>query len=101
MAIAALAFGAVLLHGDLSRGDIVAVVLLVLAAASMTETSGNQQLVSAAAIAVIIAFAAVWDLPLTKPRMLVAIVVRAAFFYLPLLVGPALLERHALRRLAR
>ena len=101
MAIAALAFGAVLLYGDRSRGDIVAVVLLVLAAAATSETSGTHQLVSAAAIALVVAFAALSDLPLPTPQLVLAILVRAAFFYLPLLVGPALLERHALRRVAK
>ncbi len=101
MAIAALAFGAVLLYGDRSRGDIVAIVLLVLAAAAMSETSGTHQLVSAAAVAIVIAFAALSDLALPPPRLALAILVRAAFFYLPLLVGPALLERYAIRRVAR
>ncbi len=101
MAIAAVAVGAVLLHGDRSRADVVAVVLLVLAAAAMSETSGTQQVVSAAAIAVVVAFAALSDLSLPKPQLVLAILVRAAFFYVPLLLGPALLERHALRRLAR
>src|SRR5512133_2182179 len=64
LAIAALAAGTVLLYGDRSRGDVVAVVLLVLAAAAMAETSGTQQLVSAAAVAVVIAFAALSDLSL-------------------------------------
>src|SRR5512138_1617801 len=62
MAIAALAFGAVLL-----RGDIVAVVLLVIAAAATSETSGTHQLVSAAVVAVVIAFAALSDLSLPTP----------------------------------
>ncbi len=101
MAIAALAFGTVLLYGDKSRGDVVAVVLLVLAAAAMAETSGRQQLLSAAAVALVIAFAALSDLSLSTPQLVLAILVRAAFFYVPLLVGPALLERHALRRVAR
>lgn len=101
LAIAALAFGAVLLYGDRSRGDIIGVVLLVLAAAAMAETSGTQQLVSAGAIALVIAFAALSDLTLPSPQMALAIVVRAAFFYVPLLVGPALLERYALKRVAK
>jgi len=101
MAIAALAFGTVLLYGDRSRGDVVAVVLLVLAAAAMAETSGTQQLVSAAAVAVVVAFAALSDVGLSKPQLVLAILVRALFFYVPLLVGPALLERHALRRIAK
>ncbi len=101
MAIAALAFGAVLLYGDRSRGDVVAVVLLVLAAAAMSETSGKQQYASAAAVALVVAFAALSDLALPPGQLALAIVVRAAFFYVPLLVGPALLERYAQKRLAR
>ncbi|HET8542298.1 MAG TPA: hypothetical protein VFL83_20655 [Anaeromyxobacter sp.] len=101
MAIAALAAGAVFLYGDRSRGDIVGVVLLVLAAAVMAETSGTQQLVSAAAVALVIAFASLSDLALPTPQLVLAMIVRAAFFYVPLLVGPALLERYALRRLAK
>ncbi len=101
MAIAALALGAVLLYGDRSRGDMIAVVLLVIAAAAMAETSGTHQLVSAAVVAFVIAFAALADLSLPPPQLVVAIIVRAAFFYVPLLVGPALLERYALKRVAR
>ena len=101
MGIAARALGAVLLYGDRSRGDIVAIVLLVLAAAAMSETSGTHQLVSAAVVAIVIAFAALSDLALPPSRLVLAILVRAAFFYLPLLVGPALLERYAIRRVAR
>jgi hypothetical protein len=101
MAIAALAFGAVLLSGERGRGDVVAVVLLVLAAAAMAETIGTHQLVSAAAVAVVISFAALSDLSLTTPQLVLAVLVRAVFFYVPLLVGPALLDRHALRRVTK
>ena len=52
-------------------------------------------------VAIVIAFAALSDLALPPPRLVLAILVRAAFFYLPLLVGPALLERYAIRRVAR
>ncbi len=101
MAIAALALGAVMLHGDRSRGDMIAVVLLVIAAAAMAETSGTHQLVSAAVVAIVISFAALADLTLPPGQLALAIVVRAAFFYVPLLVGPALLEHYALRRFAK
>lgn len=101
MAIAALALGTVLLYGDRSRGDMIAVVLLVIAAAGMSETSGTHQIVSAAVVALVISFAALSDLSLPPAQLVLAIVVRAAFFYVPLLVGPALLERHALKRIAK
>jgi hypothetical protein len=101
LALAALALGAVLLHGDRGRGDVVAVVLLVFGTAAMAESSGVQQLVGALALAVVISFAALADLALDGPRLAIAVLVRAAFFYAPLLVGPAYLERYALRRVAR
>ncbi len=101
VALAALALGAVLLYGDRSRGDMIAVVLLVFAAAAMSESSGTQQLVAAAAIAVVISFAALADLPVATPQKILAVLVRAAFFYAPLLLGPTYLERYALKRVAR
>jgi hypothetical protein len=101
LALAALAFGAVMLYGDRSRGDIVAVVLFVLGAAAMAETSGRQQLVAALATAVVVAFAALVDLSLATPQKTLAVIVRALFFYAPLLLGPTYLERYALPRIAR
>jgi hypothetical protein len=101
IAIAALAFGAVLLYGDRSRGDIVAVVVFVLAAAAMSETAGRQQAVAAVVTAVVIAFAALADLSLSTPQKVLAVLVRAVFFYAPLLLGPTYLERYALKRVAR
>lgn len=101
LTLVALALGAVLLYGDRSRGDIVAVVLLVFGTAAMSESSGVQQLVGALAIAVVIPFAALADLALDGPQLVIAVVVRAAFFYAPLLLGPTYLERYALKRVAR
>jgi hypothetical protein len=101
IAVAALAFGAVLLYGDRSRGDIVAVVVFVLAAAAMSETTGRQQAVAAVATAVVISFAALADLSLSTPQKVLAVLVRAVFFYAPLLLGPTYLERYALKRVAR
>jgi hypothetical protein len=101
LALAAVAFGAVLLYGDRSRGDIVAVVVFVLAAAAMSETSGRQQVVAAVATAVVISFAALVDLSLATPQKVLAVIVRAIFFYAPLLLGPTYLERWALKRVAR
>ena len=101
LALAALALGAVLLYGDRSRGDMVGVVLLVFGAAAMSETNGTQQLVAAAAIAVVISFAALADLPLATPQKIIAVLVRAVFFYAPLLLGPTYLERWVLKRVAK
>ena len=101
LSLAAVAFGGVLLYGDPSRGDIVAVVVLVLAAAAMTESSGKTQAIRAVAIALVIAFAALQDLAVATPQKTIAIIVRALFFYVPLLLGPTYLERHALKRLTR
>lgn len=101
LALAAIALGAVMLHGDRSRGDMVAVVVLVFAAAAMTESSGTSQLVAGLAIAVVISFAALADLAVATPQKVIAVLVRAAFFYAPLLLGPTYLERWALRRVAK
>jgi len=101
LALAALALGAVLLYGDRSRGDMVGVVLLVFGAAAMSETNGTQQLVAAAAIAVVISFAALADLTLATPQKIIAVLVRAVFFYAPLLLGPTYLERWVLKRVAK
>ena len=101
LAIAAVAFGAVMLYGDKSRGDIVGVVLFVLAVTAMTETGGTQQIVAAVALAIVIAFAALADLPFQTPQLVIAIVVRAVFFYVPLLVGPTYLEKYVLRRITK
>jgi hypothetical protein len=101
LSLAAIAFGAVLLYGDRTTGDVLAVVLLVFAAAAVAEAGGALQIVLAFAAAVLVAFAAVWDLGVGTSERMVAVVVRAAFFYAPLLLGPSLLERHALKRLVK
>jgi len=101
LAIAAVAFGAVLLYGDRSRGDIVAVVLFVLAAAAMAETGGVQQAVAAVAISLVVAFAALSDLTLGTSQKIFAVVLRAVLFYAPLLLGPTYLERHVLKRISK
>jgi hypothetical protein len=101
LALAALAGGAVLLYGDQSRGDILAVVLFVFAVAAVSESSGNHQIVAAVAVALVVAFASLADVPLQTSQKVLAILVRAVFFYVPLLLGPAYLERYALGRVAK
>lgn len=101
LAVAAIALGAVLLYGDRSRGDVVAVVLVVLAAAAMSETSGTQQIVAAVVTAVVISFAALSDVDMPAAQKGLAILVRAVFFYTPLLLGPTYVERYALKRVAK
>ncbi len=101
LAIAAVAVGAVLLYGDRSGGDVLAVVIFVFGVAAVSEYSGTAQLVAALAIALVIAFASLLDVPLGTSQKALAIVVRAVFFYVPLLVGPTYVERYALKRVAR
>jgi hypothetical protein len=101
LVLTAMAFGAVLLHGDTSTADALAVALLVLVAAAVSESGGTSQIVVAAVGALVVAVAALWDLPLGTPQRVLALVVRALFYYVPLLLGPALLERHVLRRIAK
>jgi len=101
IALAAVALGAVLLYGDRSRGDVVAVVLLVLAAASVSEASGVPQAVAAVALSIVVSFAALLDLPAGTSQKIFAVLVRALFFFAPLLLGPAYLERFVLKKIAR
>ena len=100
LALAAIAFGAVLLYGDRSSGDVLAVVLFVFGAVAVSESHGRSQWVVAVAAALLVAFAALWDLSLGTAQKSLAVVVRGVFFYAPLLIGPSLLERHALPRIA-
>jgi hypothetical protein len=101
ISLAAIAVGAALLHGDHGRGDVVGVVLLVFAAAAVAESSGRGQVVAALAVALVVAFASTVDAPLSTSQKAMAILVRAVFFYAPLLLGPSYLERYALPRVAR
>ena len=101
LAIAAVALGAAVLFAERGVGDTVAVVLLVLGAAAMTETEGAAQAVAAAAIAVLVAFAATGDLALGTSQKVFAVLLRALFFYAPLLLGPAYLDRFVVARTGR
>jgi hypothetical protein len=101
LSLAAIALGAVLLYGDQGRGDIIGVVLFVFAVAAVSESSGTPQILAAVGVAVVVAFASIVDAPLSTPQKSMAIVVRAVFFYTPLLLGPTYLERYALRRAAK
>lgn len=101
VALAAIAFGAVLLHGDRSQADVVAVVFLVLGAAAVSESSGGPQAIAGVAIAVVVAFAALSDVALGTSQKVFAVLVRAVFYYAPLLLGPTYLERFVLKKIAR
>lgn len=98
LAVAALALGAAVLFGERDAGGVVAIVLFVLAAASMSETSGVGQAVAAVAISVLVAFAALGDLRLGTAQKVFAVLVRAVFYYAPLLLGPTYLERWVVGR---
>jgi hypothetical protein len=101
LALAAIALGAVMLHGDRSSGDVLAVVLFVFGAAAVAEVSGTPQLVVAVVAGVLVAFASLLDLPLAPAPKFLGILVRAVFFYTPLLLGPTYAERWVLRRVAK
>jgi hypothetical protein len=101
IALAAVAVGAVLIYGDRNRSDVVGVVLFVLAAAAVSEAGGTQQIATALITAVVVSFAFLADLPLPTAQKALAILVRALFFYTPLLLGPTYVERYALKRVAK
>ena len=101
LVLAAMAFGTVLLHGDTTTADALAVALLVLAAVAVSESTGTTRLVVAALAALLVAATALWDLGVDTAQRVIAMVVRALFYYVPLLLGPALLERHVIRRIAK
>jgi hypothetical protein len=77
------------------------VALLILAASAVDESAGNSRFVVAGLAALLVAATALWDLGLGTPQKILAIVVRALFYYAPLLLGPSLLERHVMRRFAK
>ncbi len=99
--LAAVAVGAVFIYGDKSRIEAVSVVLFVLAAAAVAEASGTQQITAALVTAVIVSFVALADMPVLTAQKALAILVRAVFFYVPLLLGPTYVERYVLRRVAK
>jgi hypothetical protein len=101
LVLAAMAFGAVLLHGDTSTADALAVSLLVISAAAVAEAGGTTQVVVAGLSAFLIALASLWDLRLGTSQRILASLVRGIFYYVPLLLGPALLERYVMRRIAK
>ncbi len=101
IALGAVAVGAVLVYGEGDRSDVVGVVLFVFAAAAVSEASGSQQIVTALVAALVVSFASLADLPVQTAQKAFAMIVRAVFFYAPLLLGPAYVERYALKRIAR
>ena len=101
LALAAVALGAVLLHGDRTPNDVLAVVLFVFGAAAVAEAVGTAQMVVAVVLGVTIAFVALLDLPLGTAQKSLGVLVRGVFFYTPLLLGPTYAERWALRRVAK
>jgi hypothetical protein len=101
VAMTAIALGAVLISGERASGDVLAVVFFTFGIAAVSEYSGTAQLVAALAVALVVAFASLLDVPLGSGHKALATLVRAVFFYVPLLVGPTYVERYALKRLAR
>ncbi len=100
IAIGAVAIGAVLLYGDQDRADVVGVVLFVLSVVAVSEAGGTQQITTALVTAIVVSFVSLSDLPLPVAQKTFAILIRAIFFYTPLLLGPAYLERYVMKRIA-
>ncbi len=101
IALSAVALGAVLLHGDRSANDALAVVLFVFGAVAVSESSGRDQIVVAVVVGVVVAFVSLLDVPLGTAQKSLGMVVRGVFFYTPLLLGPTYAERWALSRVAK
>ncbi len=101
IALGAAALGAALLFGEKGTGSTLGVVLFAVAAAAAAESSGVAQLLAALFGAVIVAIAFVLELSVGTGEKLVVIALRALFFFAPLLLGSAYVERYVLGRLER
>jgi len=94
--VAGLAMGGAFLLGA-RDGALAAVMLFVLAVAAVDEAAqGSQQLVAALALGLAAAFAQVVDGPFTMGQAALAVGLRGALFWWPLLIGPHLVEQHVL-----
>jgi hypothetical protein len=91
--VAGLGLGAALVLGA-RDGSLAGTVLYVLAVVATDEVeAGAAQLLTALALAVLVAFAFELDSSLTAGQGALAIVLRGALFWWPLLVGPHLVDR--------
>lgn len=93
LALAGVAFGAALLFGERGGGGAVSMALFVFAAAAAAEASGAVQIAAALAGALLVALAQALALPLDTGERLLAVALRAALFYGPLLLGPTWIDR--------
>lgn len=96
-ALVAVALGAALVQGE-RDGALAAIVLFVLAAAAASDGEGRSRLLTGVGLAFAVAFASVVDTPFDAGAKLVALILRGALFYAPLLVGPRLVEQWVLGR---
>ncbi len=99
IALGAAALGAGLVFGGKEIGPTLGFALFVAAAAAAAESSGVAQLVAALFGAVVVAVAFVLELPVGTGEKLIVIALRALFFFGPLLLGSAYVERYVLARL--
>lgn len=94
--LAGLALGAGLVLG-LRDGALAATILFVLGIVAIDEAEGfSAQLLAALAFGLLAAFAQELDTPLTLGQAVLAVVLRGALFWFPLLAGPHLAERYVL-----
>jgi hypothetical protein len=94
--VAGLGLGAALVLGA-REGALAGTVLFVLAVAATDEVeAGTPRLLTALALALVVAFAFELDSSLTAGQGALAVVLRGALFWWPLLAGPHLVDRHVL-----
>ncbi len=99
--LAALALGAALVLGA-HQGGLAATVLFVLAAGATSEAdAGAAEVVAAAVLGLVVAFAEALDVSFTAGQGAIAVLLRGLLFWLPLLLGPSLAERYVLGRAVR
>ncbi len=97
-AVAALSLGAALVFGD-RAGASVGFAVFTIGAAAVAESHGGMQIAAAMGAALLAAFAFILGMNLDAGPLVGVVVLRAAFFFLPLLMGPVWIERWVLGRL--
>lgn len=95
--LAGVAGVAALLAGG-AKGDGLVVALFVFGAAAVAEAHAGEALVTALVAGAVVAFAEVLGTGLGTGHKLVVLALRDAFWFLPLLFGPEMLERFVWKR---
>ena len=101
VALSLIAVGATLLYPDKSVGTTVGVALLPFAAAGVAETgAGARQLIAALGAAIVVALPFAVEAHGSFKETATVTILRAVFFFGPLLVGWVYLDRYVTRRIA-